>query len=149
MIRELNGNDIPAILEMGYDMYSNSSYAVTEWCPAKVAQLCVNLIQQPHMQAWVSEVNGKVVGMFFGMIQEHYFGPTLKSFDLLLYVRPENRGGSHAFKLVKTFIDWSICCGVREDQISVGVTTGDSGDSAVELYKRMGFVESGVILNKG
>lgn len=95
------------------------------------------------MQAWVSEVNGKVVGMFFGMIQEHYFGPTLKSFDLLLYVRPENRGGSHAYKLIKTFIDWSICNGVPQSEIRVGVTTGEGGESAEKLYERMGFARSG------
>ena len=149
MIRALEAKDISAILEMGYDMQQGSSYSVTEWCPTKVAELCISLIKQPHMQAWVAEVEGKVVGMFFGIIQEHYFGPTLKSGDLLLYVRPENRGGSHAYRLVNAYIEWALEMGVQRDQVLVGVTTAINDKLVDKLYTKIGFVQAGSIYRLG
>ena len=143
MIREMNSGDIPTILDMGYEMYSTTSYQDTEWCPLKVAQLCINLVREPYMQAWIAEVDGEPVGMFFGLIQEHYFGPTVKSCDLLLYVKPENRGGSHAIKMVKAYIDWALAFGVAKEQVGVGVTTGVCDEQVDRLYTKMGFVKTG------
>lgn len=143
MIREMNSGDIPTILEMGLEMHDSTSYRDTQWCPLKVAQLCINLVREPYMKAWIAEVDGKPVGMFFGLIQEHYFGTTLKSCDLLLYVKPGFRGGSHAVKMVKAYIDWALEFGVDRNQIGVGVTTGVCDEQVDRLYTKLGFVKTG------
>ena len=137
--------DIPIILEMGKQMHDTTSYENTDWCPLKVAELCINLINQPYMQAWIAESNGEPVGMFFGIIQEQYFGNTLKANDLLLYVLPEHRGGSHAYKMIQKYIQWSESCGVDREQICLGITTEVNEDAIDKFYVRMGFKRSGRI----
>lgn len=147
MIREMNRNDITTILEMGKVMHDTTSYKDTDWCPLKVAELCINLIKQPHMQAWIAETSGEPVGMFFGIINEHYFGSTLKSNDLLLYVIPKHRSGSHAYRLVNAYIEWAQSNGVQREQIGLGITTEVGEESIDKFYIRMGFERTGRIYN--
>lgn len=145
MIRKMNKNDIPTILEMGKLMHDTTSYKDTDWCPLKVAELCINLINQPHLQAWIAESNDKPVGMFFGIIHEHYFGSTLKSNDLLLYVHPNHRGGSHAYRLINAYVDWAKANGVQHNQIGIGITTEVGEENIDKFYTRMGFERTGRI----
>ena len=80
--------------------------------------------------------------MFIGFVTPFFFCEGSKTSDILLYVRPENRGTRAALCLVKKYQEWAA----EQDNvlcIETGVSTGCG--KADEFYKKMGYNQIGTI----
>ncbi len=84
----------------------------------------------------VAEVDGAAVGLTWAKASED--GALVSLYQV--WVAPESRGRGIAAALLRHATDWSAARGARH--IELGVTTGDT--PAVRLYRRLGFIETGV-----
>jgi len=147
MIRPVVKEDVEGCVKLGAAMHRESSYRKLKYDDQKVVDLAYACIFHPNdYLGLVEEKNGRLVGMFCGMITPYFFGPNKIASDLVLYVDKANRGGTTAFKMVKAYEDWALRNGA--DQIMLGVSTGVSEKRTVALYKRLGYKLSGTILKK-
>lgn len=86
---------------------------------------------------------GKIVGVFIGIVIESWFGPDKMASDLAWYVHPDHRG-IQSVKLLKSFIKWAKDSGAK--QVRPGVSTASK--SAREIYQRLGFQDGGTAFYK-
>lgn len=107
------------------------------WVTAQLEQM--SLMQTCCMLVDIQD--GIVAGVMFGVSSCPWFSPYYEMHELLLAVRPEYRGGSSAYRLVREFIRISKSKGCRA--INVGASLGISDPLAEALYKRLGFVPLG------
>lgn len=96
--------------------------------------------------AFVADIGGTLVGMFGGVVVEHFFSTTKMACDVVLYVTPEYRGTRIAPRLVHAFERWAIEAGA--DELVLGVSTGIEADRTASLYERLGYERSGITLTK-
>ncbi|MEE9351530.1 MAG: GNAT family N-acetyltransferase [Thiotrichaceae bacterium] len=136
-------DDVSEVEVLLYDMYSTTSYSDTEFSYPKIRELCASIINNDSMLGLIAQAGEDIVGVFFGLVHDHFFGPTLKSSDLLLYVYDNHRGGRHAYRMIKAYIEWSLSKGVARHRVCLGVTTGDK--KAGMFYERLGFENCGQI----
>ena len=147
-IRRAAEGDIPALVGMGRAMHDESPhYASLAFSEAKVEQLIRWMLSASETQcALVAEESGRIVGMLGGFVSEYFFGHDLVASDYVFYVRPENRGGSSAVRLLRAFEKWAISAGASE--IVPGVSTRLSVARTEGLYLALGYEKAGVILSK-
>ena len=149
-VRKLEHTDIPEALELARQMHAESVYAELPFDDLKAITLGQEAIDHPEVYcSLVAEHAGEIVGMFLGFAAPHYFSHELSASDLLLYVPRTKRGGLAAAFLVKAYIKWARDLGVRDSQISVGITAGIADEKAASLYERLGFRSAGAIYKLG
>lgn len=147
MIRDLRMEDVERCLELGRAMHQESSFRDNDWDESKLWALVHQYdADKQHWCMLVSEVGDEIVGMFVGFAANHYFGNDLISSDLLLYVTPEKRGGTHGVKLIRAYEKWARSVGVRE--IQLGVSTGITTERTGQLYQALGFTDKSFIFKK-
>ncbi len=144
-IRPAQPHDLVQLLEMGRLMHAESPrFRPVPFSTEKAQQLIEQLISRGG--AFVAEVDGALVGMFGGVVFEHFFSTTKMAADVVLYVTPEYRGGSLAARLVHAFERWAIEAGA--DELVLGVSTGIEAERTAGLYERLGYERSGISLLK-
>lgn len=139
VIRKGNCTDIPAIISMARDMHAESPrYRTLGFDAEKINALALGLILNPEAGGvLVAEQNGYLVGMLAFYVSEFFFGGDLLASDLVMYVRPQFRGGSIFPRLVVAFEKWADEFGVKEKQL--GVSAGIDSERVVDVLKRMGY----------
>lgn len=85
----------------------------------------------------VAEDNAFLVGMIGGFVVSAPVHDYTFMTDMGLYVRPEDRGSSVAYKLVKTFESIAEAKGVKK--IVLGVSTGVHARDTTDFYDRLGY----------
>jgi GNAT superfamily N-acetyltransferase len=91
----------------------------------------------------VSEEDGKLVAMLLGFITNYYFSDAKYAGETFLYVTPERRGSSIAFRLWRQFRDWAKENGALE--LSHGVSTGINVENAHRFFTGVGMTHMGGI----
>jgi GNAT superfamily N-acetyltransferase len=86
---------------------------------------------------FVAEEDGKLVGVAAMMAGERWFGPERYATDLMVYVKPEYRGGRAFILLVRALESWAMDFGIEE--LTLGVSAGISDEVAVRAYQRLGY----------
>jgi GNAT superfamily N-acetyltransferase len=94
----------------------------------------------------VEEVNGKLVGMFNAYLTKMIFNDSVIACDSILFVEKKHRGSSVAVKFLKAYEDWAKR--VKAVTVFMGVSTGIHEKRTVQLYKRLGYKPSGIVLSK-
>lgn len=87
-----------------------------------------------------------IAGMFWGYVDEFFFGHDRYAADLLLYVNPDRRKGRVAYRLVKAFEEWAADRSALH--IQAGISTGIDNEGYARFYERMGYIGSGIVLSK-
>lgn len=144
MIRNANLLDVHRIVEMGAIMHAESRHAGLTFDPDKMRRVVESLIDYKDGLAIVAERNGRVVGAFLGIAEEHFFSHDKFSFDLATFVDPACRGGFLAAALLKAYVKWAQGKGIA--CINAGVASGINHDVSIRLYERIGFARTGVTL---
>ena len=149
MIRQIEHKDISTLLALGYEMHQEGHFKHTDYDLTKVTHLFTSIIEDDDKCCFIYERGGKIVGFFMGYIAEYYFGKDLSSYDLLIYVDKNARGGSAGIKLLQCYIKWAKSWGVKD--IRLGDSAEIDSEAVGRLYKHMGFREHGklYILDKG
>ena len=84
-------------------------------------------------------LDGEPVGYMLGAKHPNFFGHDIVATELMLYIKPENRGGLGAFRLVQDFEKWCIDNNCRE--INVGSSVQVATETTKKLYTSLGFIE--------
>lgn len=91
-------------------------------------------------------VNQEPIGFFIGMVHEQWFGRSLIGTELVLYIRPEFRGGISAVRLIKRFEEFCASRGCVD--INVGSSAEINTELAQKFYGRLGYKQCGFISHK-
>lgn len=143
MIRNIKYEDISALLDIGYKMHQEGHFKNTDYNLDKVTQLFITIINDDDKCCFVAEREGVIIGFFMGLACEHYFGHTLTSYDLLIYVDKDYRGGSTGVKLLTKYKEWALSLGIEQEQIRLGNSAEIDSVAVDRLFKFMGFREHG------
>ena len=133
--------DAEALLEMGRSMHAESpSYRVEPFDDDMVReQVAAFLAPQADGRALllIAARDGRAVGMAAVFVAQHWFGPGRYVTDRVVYVRPENRGGSTFPRLVRAIEAWARGIGVP--RVAIGVSTGVHTEQTVRAYQQLGY----------
>lgn len=151
MIRPIQVGDILTLLALGKEMHSEGHFKNTDYDEAKVIDLFMSIIKSDSRCCFVALHDGVIIGFFMGYLDTYYFGNTLTSYDLLIYVDKNHRGGSTGVKLLQSYIKWAQDHGVSESNIRLGDSAEIDSQAVGRLFKHMGFREHGklYILDRG
>jgi GNAT superfamily N-acetyltransferase len=141
MIRPATEADLPRLIELGEAMHAESRYCSMQFDTEKVGALLAGLLKTGFVI--VSVKDGRIIGGFVGMISEHWFSREKLATDLALFIEPDARGGTTAWRLVDAFLDWAHLNGAK--CIDIGVNTGVHTDRTAQLYERLGGQRVGLL----
>ena len=85
----------------------------------------------------VYDSGDEITGIMVGVVAPYLCGPEVYACDLILYVKPENRGTPAALSLVKEFETWAKEMGAVE--VMLGTSTGIDSEKTACLYERLGY----------
>ena len=81
--------------------------------------------------------------LMLGTIGRTFFGESVISSDVILYVKKEFRGEGHSAKAINEFIKWSDNNGA--ERISIGQSSGVCGEEFKAVAKSCGFKKLGEV----
>ena len=147
VIRKADTDDIPSLIRLGREMYEEApTFNMLDFDDQKV----IALFNSPQMvecgACFIAEDNGEAIGMFCGLIVPHYFGHALMANDLCLFVSKPKRGGTAAYRLIKTFESWALAHGA--EVLRFGISTGVDTERTLKLYEKLGYRLEGYQVNK-
>lgn len=142
VIRAVENEDIPALVEMGAEMIAASSLAPLGYSPEKVAAFI------PRCGFAAVTVEGdELSGVMLGDIVEPWYGTHRMAVEHVLYVRPQFQGSRAALMLARAWIHWGMELGAT--QLRPG--TAATSEAADRLYVSLGFERAGTlfVMNRG
>ncbi|MCF8054286.1 MAG: GNAT family N-acetyltransferase [Deltaproteobacteria bacterium] len=144
-IRFATLNDVPAIAELGRDIYAEaraSSHMLYDEnklaeqtkvvLGTRVSTVCILLAEDSER---------KIVGIFAGYVNDYFYSETKVAANYIFYVRPEYRHQSIGLKLLTTFRKWAENRGAKE--ISISITSGTELERTDTNLKKLGFEYTG------
>ena len=138
MIRPMSPADVAQCIAFGKEMHEESYFKDMDFSEEKLQQLWHLIISKPDaFCAFVAEKEDRIIGLFIGVCQEHWFGNDKVSCDLALFVTKEERGGTAAVRLVKAYEQWARDVGAAE--IHIGTSTNVNSERITKLFEKMGF----------
>ena len=139
--------DAERMIALGAHMHAESVFASQPYLPDKLAAYCRFWLSEPSAGvAILAEDQQEVVGMMAGWCLEAFFNSERTARDMILYIRPDKRGGMTALRLVKEFETWAKEAGARS--INIGISAGINNERATKFYKSLGDAQRGVTLSK-
>jgi GNAT superfamily N-acetyltransferase len=99
------------------------------------------LLSMPTVLSLVAE-SKEIIGFICGSLNEQFFTKQKFASDMALYVEPEYRGSSAAFRLVKEFEKWAKEQGASH--VWLGQSVGQNIDDTTKFYTRLGYTLAGV-----
>lgn len=147
MIRKATPADIPALVELGARMASESpEWRDMGYSHKKVGALLSSLVDSPRGLVMVAD-RGGVCGVIVAAASEHWACDCLVAFELALYVDQSTRGAIVGVQLVKAYREWVAANGFK--RATAGVTTGLQTERTALLYERAGARRLGVVFDVG
>lgn len=145
-VRRATPADTPALIELGRAMHAESPrYREMPFSEARLQALSARLhhgtLLVEDAAIFVAEAGGAPVGMAIVFLDELLLSDAKFVTDLVVYLKPEHRGGRLFLKLVRAFEEWARQQGVRE--IVLGVSTGVHAEQTVNAYRRLGYEPAG------
>lgn len=141
MIRNATKEDIPTLVQLGIEMWHDSSYSSLEFSSTKVSDFLTYMLD--YGVVLVEDKSGEVVGGIAGYISQPFFSNDSIATDLGLFISKEHRGGLAAVKLVKAFTEWALSQNVK--QIRPAISVGGDVAGVTKLYERLGYQVAGAV----
>lgn len=130
--------DIPTLLDMGADMFANSSFAPMTYSREKAAATMLHGIKTAFLAVSLNDA-GEITGAIQGDVIEPWYSTDRMAHELFLYVRPEYRGSRAAWMLVRAWTLWSIDSGAKQ----IRPATAATSEAADRMYSGLGFKRAG------
>ena len=146
MCRVARVEDVDAIYRLGLEIHGESRFKVMNVDETKAKHFFRMCVEQDCYLALVVEVEGEIVGVFIGMVMEHFFSYDKQSSDLLLFVTKSMRSRGLAKVFIEHYIEWAESNGAK--LIQAGVSTGIATDDSTEMYKKLGFSVFGSLFER-
>lgn len=147
-VRRATHDDANALAVLGAFMHSESPrYRHLDFEPQKVIDMTHALLDNEYAVVLVVEHEGFIVGMFAGIVAQHYFCFQLYSSDIVFYVAPEHRGSRAGVMLLR---EWErvIAEDGRVVESVIGVSADIDPDRVCGLLERLGYRQRGHIMVK-
>lgn len=106
-------------------------------------QAVMKMITEPNMLALVAKKGHEAIGMMAAVLGPGLTTKALTLGELVLYVKPEYRGGRAALKMIRAFEASSP----GYDKVA-GTSLGICDDDVLSFYKRLGYTPSGYVFYK-
>ncbi|MBT7542385.1 MAG: GNAT family N-acetyltransferase [Gammaproteobacteria bacterium] len=147
VIRKADTDDLPSLIRLGREMHQEApTFNTLDFDE----QTLVALFNSPGMveygACFIAEDKGETIGMFCGLVIPHFFGHSLMANDLCLFVTKSRRGGTAAYRLIKTFESWAIAKGAVS--LRFGISTNVEPERTLKLYEKLGYKLEGYQVNK-
>ena len=137
-VRPIEPKDVPAAINLGFQMYKESVYRHFNYDPNKFGRLLYTFMTNPDTHfAYIGTFNGSPNSIFLGSIGEHYFGTDLIAADTLWYVSTQSRGSRAGLQLLRAFEKWAKERNVAE--IAIGVSSGLKVDKTGTMLQKLGY----------
>jgi N-acetylglutamate synthase-like GNAT family acetyltransferase len=137
--------DVPAMVELGYELRNESIFKNADFDRAKCTHLFEQLIAQEFGIVVVAQQeDGEIVGGFVGAVMEHYFGNDRMSFDYAIFIRKDKRGGYTAPRLIDEYKRQAKALGAKI--IMLAPSTDINIEKTAELFERMEFRRIGYVM---
>ena len=135
--------DLDAMIDMAHAVHAESRYKDFPFdAEAYRASWQAKLTGKPNQYGLLlAELDARPVGMLLAQVGRNLFFSGLAAQCTLLYVRPENRGGMAAVKLLHGFRRWAENRKARS--ISVHVTAGIDTERVDRFLEHMGMERTG------
>lgn len=136
--------DASIILKLGAELHQESQFRDEPFNQGKCIALLESTITNPERRfiAFDSEYRGFIL---MG-INEHFFSDVKIAADFSLFIVPEARGGSLVVRLIDAATEWATANGAKD--ITIRHNTGIKTESALRLFKKLGFDLDGYIFTK-
>lgn len=138
MIRPATLADIPALIALGREMHEESSYASLNYSDEKVRSGFEQAIFNPEeFFLYVAEKDSTIIGMYWGLVAEYFFGHDRAAYDFVLFVSKKHRGSMAAVRLLRAFEEWAFSKNAME--ICPAISTEVNSDRTAEFHARLGY----------
>jgi GNAT superfamily N-acetyltransferase len=149
-VRRATAADFPALIAMGRALHDESPrYRDKPFNPDKLLRMGARLqgtLLSEDAAIFVAESGGQPVGMAIPVIAERFFNDERFVTDLTVYVKPEHRGSSAFFRLIRALEAWATEQGVEDK--ALGVSTEIHADKTVRAYEKLGYRLAGYTMVK-
>lgn len=138
MIRFMEEEDVGYCVNLGKQFHKSSYFHWLPYEEEKMLDWCMRGLSDRNKLMLVAEdsPSQKIFGIFIAKAEPFYFCDEVCSIEEILYVSPENRGGSTAFKFMKAWEAWSMDVGASLMYFSP--TSHGQGDKWDGFMKRLG-----------
>lgn len=104
MIRQATSRDKEAVMQLGWNMWSESTvYQKYGWSWSKASDMYDRYCAKPQKLMLVYESDGEIVGMLLANIHSQFYTDIKVASQQLFYIHPLHRGGTAAVRLMKKF----------------------------------------------
>lgn len=141
---QLTTEDALKILEIGRQLHQESQFKDTPYDEQRCWNVLDSTVRYP--EKFFIAYDSEFRGMIIMNMQQHYWSGHKWATDFCLYVAPEMRGTTLAFRLEKAAEKWAKENGAVE--MTIFHNTGINMENAPEIFNRLGFKTSGYIFTK-
>ena len=136
MIREATVDDVPSLVEMGARFISETGYrnhlAINS---TALADLMLKLIDATAGVIFVSEMDGKTVGMIGAHVYMHPMSWESVGAETFWWVEPEARGKGSGIRLLKKAEAWA------DDKGAVRMQMVAPNEKVAKVYAALGYTK--------
>ena len=141
-IRDINTDDIPAIVQMLQEMRMESpTYNSCDDNPLYVSEMLSQYLEVGALQGVISDTGFMLAG-----VGAPWYDARPVATEQVLYVRRAARGGLGAVRLIRALENQVAASGAR--RLYVGASAGIQDERAELLYEKLGYVREGKHLYK-
>ncbi|MBT8450281.1 MAG: GNAT family N-acetyltransferase, partial [Gammaproteobacteria bacterium] len=137
MIREIQIEDIPQLIELGREMHAEGAYQQLDYSSAKTEIMFHKCLTLPDHLCLVAEKGDNIVGGILASLSTFWFGYDLIAEERVLFVTAEERKGTLGLKLVRGFEKWALESGAKE--ILTGTNVGIMTEKVRQFYEALGY----------
>ena len=145
-VRRATPADLDELLEMGAAMHAESpAYRDEPFEPDIVRRWLMQRMSSTLLvddsAVFVAMGPDGITGVMIGFVADRWFNRRRFAAELILYVRPQHRGGRTLPRLVQAFEAWARAQGASK--ATIGTSTGIHAQRTVHTYGRLGYTLDG------
>lgn len=135
-------DNIQSFLDLSEEYFNSTSYyKQSKFDPRRLTSLVDRLNGMYTGFVETLEKNGKVVGLFLGVVTPVMFADGLEGQVLFYYVHPDHRGSTWFIKTLKKFEQFTLAQGGKYIIATVG--SAIMPEKQLKMYTRMGYEDTG------
>lgn len=142
--REARPEDLGSILELCWEMHSETDYSKFELDRDCAAGFVCRMMESGY--AGIAVDGGEVVGVLLGGVMPFWFSSQLQGCEVLFYVRRSARGGFVGKRMVEGFKAWCELRGAVRTVLAI--SSGGDIDRKGRFLERIGFEPIGGLYAK-
>ena len=149
IIRQLELDDYHQCLEIGKGFQENSVFSIAGWDSDKYNNLIIQGVDaSSDVFACVADLEGKIIGIFFGYVSEYFFSKKILAQDLIVLFLPDYR--SDAYEGLKVMLERFESWAKQKNavEICIGASTNQVSENYKKYLESNGYTDVGFITKK-